>query len=241
MFHHDPFDYLSDDLLSEIVTRLPFDSISRFAKTNKRVHEFCLAKTHKQKIIWRSIMTRTYQKVPQYKDISKLSETASGYLTYIRAFCLLDPVSQGLVCIRRGEQELLQELNLDRAQQAMIDVLLDKKPIRFSLFFPMMYWSAKFGHLSIIKYLYKNGADLNIRNGWLLRVASESGHLDMVRFLVDRNVNIHGVNEWALIKSIEKGHAKVVKYLLEKGAHANIWAIRKASQDPEIYQILQDR
>ena len=84
------------------------------------------------------------------------------------------------------------------------------------------------GNLEIVRYLVKNGADVNFIDacdGTALMEASESGNLEIVKYLVENGANIHFKNyrgETALMNASAKGNLEVVKYLIEKGADVNV-------------------
>ena len=84
------------------------------------------------------------------------------------------------------------------------------------------------GSLEIVRYLVKNGADVNFIDacdGTALMEASESGNLEIVKYLVENGANIHFKNyrgETALMDASAKGNLEVVKYLIEKGADVNV-------------------
>jgi hypothetical protein len=46
------------------------------------------------------------------------------------------------------------------------------------------------GHLEVVKYLVKGGADIHTNNDEPLRCASEGDHSDVVLFLVSRGANL---------------------------------------------------
>uniref|UniRef100_T1JE69 Protein fem-1 homolog B n=1 Tax=Strigamia maritima TaxID=126957 RepID=T1JE69_STRMM len=90
-----------------------------------------------------------------------------------------------------------------------------------------LWCAAGAGHLNVVKYLVKNGANINHptkTNSTPLRAACFDGRLDIVRYLVEYNADIHIANKYnntCLMIAAFKGHTQVVSYLLEKGANPN--------------------
>ena len=77
------------------------------------------------------------------------------------------------------------------------------------------------GHLKVVEYLVKNGADVNAKDDEALRFASRNGHLDVVNYLVEHGSNIHAADNYALRYAAENGYLDVVKYLVDHGANVN--------------------
>jgi len=89
--------------------------------------------------------------------------------------------------------------------------------------------ASKYGHLEIVKYLIKAGAD-NKKTGLgvPLTLASENGQLAVVKVLLAAGANIkgndylafeNGVKCWTPLSiAVENGHLNVVKLLLSEGA-----------------------
>jgi len=76
------------------------------------------------------------------------------------------------------------------------------------------------GHLSVIQYLQKNGANIHANEDDVLLSASRKGHLSIVRYIVERGVpNL--VLDKALKLASRGGYLPIVKYLVEKGAEMN--------------------
>lgn len=89
------------------------------------------------------------------------------------------------------------------------------------------------GHLDILKFLIKNGADIHCWDDSPLRNASYRGHLEVVKFLIENGANIHACDDQSLITAIREEHYEVVKFLVENGAniHAQYnYALRLASE-----------
>jgi len=90
------------------------------------------------------------------------------------------------------------------------------------------------GHLSIVKYLVENGANIHIYRGLALRLSSKNGHLPVVKYLVEKGADIHANEDESLRSASKNGHLSAVKYLLEKGAH-NDMVLIEASEGGHRY------
>ena len=77
------------------------------------------------------------------------------------------------------------------------------------------------GHLEVVKFLVENGANVNAEDDYALRLASGNGHLEVVKFLVENGANIHARNDLALRWASRNGHLEVVKFLVENGANVH--------------------
>lgn len=87
--------------------------------------------------------------------------------------------------------------------------------------------SSESGHINIVKYLVKNGADINQCDRYHqcpLFKASEGGYYDVVEYLVHHEADVNQCNEdnkSPLYKASEGGHYDVVKYLVRNNAKVN--------------------
>jgi ankyrin repeat protein len=85
------------------------------------------------------------------------------------------------------------------------------------------------GHLNVVKYLLKKGANVNDMDETSLKqspliLATFEGHENVVKTLLKRGANIHYKNNMgdnALITSIQEGKINVTKILLDNGANIN--------------------
>ncbi len=84
-------------------------------------------------------------------------------------------------------------------------------------FYESIIYAAYFGHFEIVKYMIKNGADINTRD--LLSNAAMNGHLDVVKYLIENGADIHLDDDYALIKAAGRGDLNIIKYLVENGAN----------------------
>eukprot|EP00798_Chlamydomonas_sp_ICE-L_P003886 gene3886-13951_t len=83
------------------------------------------------------------------------------------------------------------------------------------------------GHLSCIKLLLEEGADIEQRNVMketaLIR-ASHNGFLHTVKYLLDQNADVNAIDlgdNTALHWAAMRGHVEIVAYLLKSGADTN--------------------
>ena len=73
------------------------------------------------------------------------------------------------------------------------------------------------GHLDVVKFLVKRGADVAQKN-LALSSAVNKGHLDVVKFLVENGADVQARENSALRWAARYGHLEVVKFLVENGA-----------------------
>jgi len=84
------------------------------------------------------------------------------------------------------------------------------------------------GKIEIVKYLVKNGADINLNDeseygGSALFNASAEGHLEIVKYLVDNGADINlQVTTGSTALMMASDDIEIVKYLIENGADVNI-------------------
>lgn len=74
-------------------------------------------------------------------------------------------------------------------------------------------WASQRGHMRIIDYLWRAGANIHVNNDLPLRVAARGGFLPAVQFLVSKGANIHAEQDMALRWAASFGHLSVVEYL----------------------------
>src|SRR5207247_4718190 len=59
---------------------------------------------------------------------------------------------------------------------------------------------------------------IHVKNGIILSNAAMGGHLDVVEYLIKQGADLHAGHESALRMATEWGHLNVVKWLVEHGA-----------------------
>ena len=89
----------------------------------------------------------------------------------------------------------------------------------------LLLFASRYGHLSIVEYLIKQGAFVNFHNISIqtpLHFASENGHVNVVEFLVKSGSDIEAkeVDDWtALHIASQNGHVNVVEFLVKSGSN----------------------
>lgn len=78
--------------------------------------------------------------------------------------------------------------------------------------------SAMFGKTDVVIFLLRHGADSNALDNAAIRYSAFNGHDDIVRILIKCKANIHVNEDEPLRKSSENGHFNTVKILLKYGA-----------------------
>jgi len=87
----------------------------------------------------------------------------------------------------------------------------------------MLICASEYGHLNIVKYVIKLGADIHVNNNLSICYAAEKGYLYIVKYLIKCGANIHVNNEYALQKACYSRYLSIVELLLKNGAdiHTN--------------------
>ncbi len=75
-------------------------------------------------------------------------------------------------------------------------------------------WSAREGHIEVVKYLVEHGVNIHVYNDDALRFSAHFGHIEVVKYLVEKGANIHAEEDYALRWSAFRGHIEIVKYLV---------------------------
>ena len=53
----------------------------------------------------------------------------------------------------------------------------------------------------------------------------QNGHLDIIKYLIKQGANIHTNDDFALRYNASKGHLNIVKYLIKNGANIHAYYI----------------
>lgn len=85
-----------------------------------------------------------------------------------------------------------------------------------------LWYTVIFGRMDMVKYLVKNGADINNKY-YPLITACRSNYFDIVKYLVDNGADVNYDNNYAsaLTGAVFKNNIEMVKYLLDKGTMFN--------------------
>ena len=75
---------------------------------------------------------------------------------------------------------------------------------------------SRIGHLEMVKYLYKQGANIHFNKEHAVRVAVNYENYDIFEFLVSKGVDLNTERCWILRNSIATGNLNLVKYLYER-------------------------
>ncbi|MEN8222840.1 MAG: ankyrin repeat domain-containing protein [Acidobacteriota bacterium] len=104
----------------------------------------------------------------------------------------------------------------------------------------LIHIAAAKGHLDIVKFLVKNGADVNLEEkSYQLRplnFASRYGHFEVVKFLLDNGADLFARekdNETALSYAVSSSNLDIVKYLVNKGLKVN--DMKSIKKVPPVY------
>lgn len=107
------------DLLAKEITYLPFEDVRSFCQTDRRIHNFCLAKNPRHKTIWKRLIENTFGGLDNYDNILlQLSrkyncpeERCYNYLIYVNFVNRLDPVIQAMIYYRQNDKESLDKIS----------------------------------------------------------------------------------------------------------------------------------
>ena len=123
---------------------------------------------------------------------------------------------------------------------------LKQEGVRFTCYINfLLHRVVSLGHLDVVKYLVKQGANINAcyDGNYALCIASEYGYFDIVKYLVEQGADVHADGDGALRWASRKGYFDIVKYLVEHGANIHAWfdyAICWANT-PEIKEYLESQ
>jgi len=86
--------------------------------------------------------------------------------------------------------------------------------------------SVLFQNDELVERALKAGADINFKDGFMLKYCAEHGYLDKVKYLIEHGADVDAsefITDSALTKAARNGHFEVVKYLIENGAGKDVY------------------
>lgn len=83
-------------------------------------------------------------------------------------------------------------------------------------------YAALNGHLKCLKYLVKKGGDIHALRDEAIRMACDRGHLDVVKYLVEKGANITACGNQPIINAYKNGYTNIVEYLINQGVSPDI-------------------
>jgi len=91
-------------------------------------------------------------------------------------------------------------------------------------------WAAEHGHLEIVKFLVKHGADVNtlvLNGGTALTAACEwGGHIEVAKYLISKGADLEARADsdgfTPLVAASYQGHTDLVKFLIACGADIHV-------------------
>lgn len=96
--------------------------------------------------------------------------------------------------------------------------------------------ASKHGHLLVVHYFAKLGADVSVYND-ALTIAAANGHLDVVRYLHEVGADIHGNEESALMAAVKNRHLQVARWLLTTGRCTKAAALFSVAMEHNSHEI----
>lgn len=72
----------------------------------------------------------------------------------------------------------------------------------------------------VVEYLIRQGANVNVNDGWLLCNAAGNGDLVLVKLLIEHGLDVDNYGVRAMKCAIDEGHLHVVKYLYSLGVRS---------------------
>ena len=155
--------------------------------------------------IWQWLYQRDFTDFPNLKVEENLMDK---YLEAMRVIKILDIKALAYYSAQNGYEKIFKKIPFSTLLTMDIVGLLGE--------------AAKYGHLSIVKYLVEKGVKFNTDDEWALREATYKGHLDIVRYLIENGADMHIWDEHILLWASIYGHLSIVKYLVENGANFHI-------------------
>ncbi len=103
--------------------------------------------------------------------------------------------------------------------------------------------AAQNNHLGVVKYLLRNGADINdSHHGSVVELAIKNNNYDIAKYLVEQGADIRSESTPILIATIRNNQLGFIKYLVSKGIYINMedlkWVINDPKTDKTIVEYL---
>lgn len=214
---------------------------------NKSFNRFCLAKTSKSRIFWRSIIYTVYGWTHNYEDILAdlfKSGISYNYILYVKFINSLDKVTQLMIYYRLGDKNNFNREDYTQTERYIASFMLGSKknmdkyqgdiPERGKNFFntlltankakqqdidSTLIWAIDYNYFEIAKYMVHIGANIDS----CLEIASIKGNIEIIKYLVGRGANIHHNDNWVIALASSDGRLDIIKYLVKYGAdiHGN--------------------
>ena len=206
-------DSLPKDILIEIAIELDLPDIVKWCSINKRINSL----TGQNETFWMCKF------IHDYGNYSKNSD-----LTWKEFYKLVTITKPNDLLWKGVKENVLSYVVVALKRGADIE---HEKQIRFYIYNPLSLASTN-GHLKVVKYLVKQGANVRTKDDSALGLASENGHLEVLKYLVEHGADVRANNDLPLRLASENGHLEVLKYLVEHGAivrSENDYALRSSS------------
>ena len=89
-----------------------------------------------------------------------------------------------------------------------------------------MIYSAEYGNIILVKWCFKNMADIHYKTDYAFRYAVRNDYFGIVKFLIDKGADVHvnydnDDNDDVLYWAIGNGNSELVKIFLNKGLNVN--------------------
>jgi len=201
--------------LDEAVTNNKIEIVelltSKGAKINNDLFKIAIDKRYKDilKILFKNIFKNKddneinslvtfaiYRKNPNIIDYNNIEELESLNNEEIDVWTIIDEI---------------KKTNTDIAK-ALLTLNIPKNKF-------LMFYTAGYGNIEIMKILFDKGYDIHIDNDETLMRATKACQTNMVKFLIDNGADIHSLDDRVLMVSIKNQCNEIIELLLDKGAN----------------------
>lgn len=76
-----------------------------------------------------------------------------------------------------------------------------------------IWLASQYGHINIVKFLFKYGADIHTENDCAVGLASRNGHFEVVKFLCEKGAKINADRDYAIRMAEENNYTDIAQYL----------------------------